>query len=91
MAEGGGFQKASSQDSGYSGGIQGLIACEPMLLSVLCRLHICSTRHCKLQAEFKKRIEHIRKTMRSKELTVQSGWYTKEKMKTLEGFDKSLI
>ena len=43
-----------------------------------------------LQAAFKKRVEHIRTMARSKDLTIESGWYTKLTMKTILGWDKLL-
>ncbi|CAE7746377.1 unnamed protein product [Symbiodinium pilosum] len=43
------------------------------------------------KAAFKKRVEHIRTMARSKDLTIESGWYTKLTMKTILGWDKDTI
>ncbi|CAE7290794.1 unnamed protein product, partial [Symbiodinium pilosum] len=40
---------------------------------------------------FKKRVEHIRTTSRSKGLIIESGWYTKKAMKDELGWDKDTI
>ena len=42
------------------------------------------------QDEFKKFVEHIRKSMRARELEIESGWYSKEKMKKVLNWDKSV-